>query len=41
MRYAIATLAVLSILFGLFPGFLLDILVPAVMHVLGIVGGVF
>jgi len=41
MRYAIATLAVLSILFGLFPGFLLDVMIPAVMHILGIVGGVF
>ncbi len=41
MRFAIATLAVLSILFGLFPGFLLHVMVPAVMHILGIVGGVF
>lgn len=41
MKYAIATLAVLSILFGLFPGFLLHVMIPAVMHILGIVGGVF
>jgi formate hydrogenlyase subunit 3/multisubunit Na+/H+ antiporter MnhD subunit len=41
MRFSIAFLAVMSIIFGLFPGLLLDVIVPAITHILGIVGGGF